>query len=250
MPTTASNQPVLILIHGATGNGRMWDPVRRHLDARWRVLAPDLPGHAARRNEPFTLEAAVATIAAAAASAAPAPVVLVGDSLGGYTAMASAAALPREQLKGLVLGGSSANMVGSALRSLLVRQMLVMSLGSLLGPKRLEKIVAKDMRGIGLSEADIAAQVGAGFNHRAFPQAVQALRGIDFRARLAAIEQPVLIVNGGQDKIFVAQEAEFLAVARHGSSHRFENCEHGVSIRRSAEFAALVNEFTARVTTG
>ena len=92
--TQNSASPVLILLHGATLNGRMWDPVRRYLDPAYRVIAPDLPGHGTRRNEPYTVEAAVAAAVAAAQSVAPAPVILVGDSLGGYTSIASASALP------------------------------------------------------------------------------------------------------------------------------------------------------------
>jgi pimeloyl-ACP methyl ester carboxylesterase len=76
---------------------------------------------------------------------------------------------------------------------------------------------------------------------------VTALRGVDFRARLAAIGQPVMIVNGSKDKMFVDQEASFMAVARQATSHRFDNCEHGVSIRRSADFAALINGLAERV---
>jgi pimeloyl-ACP methyl ester carboxylesterase len=240
MPTF---EPVLILIHGATGNGRMWDAVRRHLDPRWRVIAPDLPGHGTRRNEPFTLQGAVDTVAAAARSVAPSPVVVAGDSLGGYTALASAAALPREQLKGLVLAGATANFIGSALRSLKIRQWLVLGAGTLLGEKVLAKALAKDLRKMGLAEHDIDAQIAAGLNHRVFPQAVRALQGVDFRNMLAAVDQPVLIVNGSKDKIFVEQEASFLAVARHATSHRFDGCEHGVSLRRCGEFARLLNAF-------
>jgi pimeloyl-ACP methyl ester carboxylesterase len=76
---------------------------------------------------------------------------------------------------------------------------------------------------------------------------VQALRGVDFRARLAAVEQPVLIVNGSKDKLFVEQEPSFLAVARDATSHRFDGCEHGVSIRRSGDFAALLAGFAGRL---
>ena len=69
-------KPVLVLIHGATANGRMWAPVRRILEARgYRVLTPDLPGHGARRAEPFSLQAAVHTVVEAVASVEPAPVV-------------------------------------------------------------------------------------------------------------------------------------------------------------------------------
>jgi pimeloyl-ACP methyl ester carboxylesterase len=174
-------------------------------------------------------------------------VIVGGDSLGGYTALASAAALPRAQLLGLVLGGASANFEGRALRALLVRQWLILGLGRLLGEKGVGKLVAKDLRKMGLSAEDVQAQVEAGLNHGVFPQAVKALRGIDFRARLAAVEQPVLIVNGSKDKLFVEQEASFLAVARHGTSHRIDGCEHGVSLRRSGEFAALIAGFASRI---
>jgi hypothetical protein len=63
MPT---NQPSVILIHGATLNGRSWDPVRRAIDPRLRVLAPDLPGHGARQHERYTLQGGVDTIVGAA----------------------------------------------------------------------------------------------------------------------------------------------------------------------------------------
>ena len=79
MPDT-SPAPVLILIHGATGNGRMWQAVMRHLDPRWNVLTPDLPGHGSRRDEPFTLDAAVATVAEVVRRVAPTPVVVGGES--------------------------------------------------------------------------------------------------------------------------------------------------------------------------
>jgi hypothetical protein len=64
--------------------------------------------------------------------------------------------------------------------------------------------------------------------------------------RGAAVKAPVPIVNGGLDQPAVAQEASFLAAAQ-GSSHRFEQTPHGVSMLRSAGFADLVNGFVARV---
>ena len=46
----------LILLHGFTQTGRSWQPVLHALAARYRALAPDLPGHgefAARRPASF-----------------------------------------------------------------------------------------------------------------------------------------------------------------------------------------------------
>jgi pimeloyl-ACP methyl ester carboxylesterase len=241
-------EPVLILIHGATCNGKMWDAVRRHLAPQYRVIAPDLPGHGSRRNEAFTLEGAISTVTAAAREVAPSPVVLVGDSLGGYTSLAAASALPPEQLKGLVLGGCSTNLTGTALLPFLAKTAMFKILLALFGePRLIRKTIPKLINEIGMSEKDVNAMVEQGISLSVFEQAVNALRGIDFRQKLAAVVQPVLIVNGSRDKVMVNQEASFLAVARQAQSHRFENCEHGVSILRSPEFAGLVNVFAARV---
>jgi malonyl CoA-acyl carrier protein transacylase len=50
----------------------------------------------------YTIPGAIQIVTTAAQSVFPAPVVLVGDSLGAYTAMASVASLPAQQLQGLV----------------------------------------------------------------------------------------------------------------------------------------------------
>jgi pimeloyl-ACP methyl ester carboxylesterase len=248
MPASSpdSTAPVLILIHGATGNGRMWAPVQRHLDAGIRVITPDLPGHGARRSERFTMEAAVATIAAAAASVAPAPVVLAGDSLGGFTSMASAAALPRDQLKGLVLSGCTMNFEGMAMLPYWLRIAMFRLVFAFYGEQRfIRNKMPKALAELGIDAQDIGPIVEGGISLRVFEQAVTALRGVDYRAKLAAIEQPVLIVNGGKDRDMIAQEASFVAAARRATRHRFDDAGHGVSMLRSAEFAALVNQFVA-----
>ncbi len=100
---------------------------------------------------------------------------------------------------------------------------------------------------LGMKEPDVQAIIAAGMNLSVFEQVVYALRGVDFRKKLADIEQPVLIANGSRDKPMVSQEASFLAEGRQVTSHRFENCEHGVSMLRSTEFAGLVNTFADRV---
>ena len=237
------NAPVLILLHGAGLNGHMWDAVRRGLDPRWRVIAPDLPGHGARQGETFTLEGAVETVAAAARAVAPAPVILVGDSLGGYTAMAAAAALPQTQLRGLIIGGCSGNFKPTQVFNYAGSLMMVSSLTTVLDEQAL---LRKGLPKFGLGPQDTDAILAAGATMHVVPQAVRALMFVDFGPKLAAITQPVLIVNGTLDKRSMDGEAGFLALTQHGSNYHFENTEHGVSMRRPEQFARLVNEFAAR----
>src|SRR5215475_15216071 len=41
---TAGTGPPLLLLHGYTQTSRMWKPIIPRLAARFRVIAPDLPG--------------------------------------------------------------------------------------------------------------------------------------------------------------------------------------------------------------
>ncbi|WP_077034631.1 alpha/beta fold hydrolase [Pelomonas sp. KK5] len=240
----AGNGPVLILLHGAGLNGHMWDATRRSLDPRWRVVALDLPGHGSRLGEPYTLEAAVAEVKLAAAAVAPAPVILVGDSLGGYTAMAAASALPQEQLKGLVLGGSSGNFEPVEIFNYFSSVVMVKTLLAFADE---QKLLGQAMGKFGFAPEDAKSVVAAGGSIAAVPVAVRALMGEDFRSRLGAITQPVVIVNGSLDERAIAKEPGFASVKPDARIVHFEGSGHGVSIRRPAEFAALVNEFAAKV---
>jgi pimeloyl-ACP methyl ester carboxylesterase len=247
-----NSDPVIILVHGATLNGRMWDPVRRHLNPRYRVLTPDLPGHGTRLGERYSLEGAVESVIAAASSVAPAPFILVGDSLGSYTAMASAGALPQNELKGLVLAGATFNFIGKAALGPALRGSVFRILAAVFGEQRvIEKLMpaALGRKKFNMTAQDARALIDAGMSVVVFGQAVTALRGVDFRAKLAAIEQPVLILNGDKDKPNIRHEASFLGVAQNATHRHFEGCEHGVSLWRPSEFAELVNGFAATVFT-
>lgn len=234
-------KPVLILLHGAGLNGRMWDAVRRHLDPAWRVVALDLPGHGVHRDQAYSLEGATATVAAAVKAVAPAPVLLVGDSLGGYSAIAAASALPPSQLRGLVLAGSSANFDGAMQWLRYFKDLVAITLMSAVVDEK--DFVTRALGLFGVAEAERPAIIAAGVSLRAVPQAVRALIPVDMRSQLAAIDAPVLIVNGALDQRAVAQEASFIAAARRATQYRFEDIGHGVSMRRPAEFARVLNEF-------
>ncbi|MBQ5947926.1 alpha/beta fold hydrolase [Massilia sp. ST3] len=243
-----TDQAAVILVHGATLNGRSWDPVRRLIDPRLRVLAPDLPGHGKRRGEPYTLQGGIDTVVACARELGDAPFILAGDSLGSYTSQAAAAALPQDRLKGLVLGGASHEFIGRPVLPYAAKAMMFKVLLGLFGEDKLvERRMPAALRECGMAEEDVAATMAAGVSLKVFPQAVAALRGFDFRARLAAIQQPTMFINGDADTNHVRGEAHYVAAARQASVHRFPDCDHGVSLRRSPQYAALLNEFAGRV---
>ncbi len=243
---TPATQGALILLHGATLNQRMWDPVRERLATTFKVIVPDLPGHGTRRDVPYTLAAAVDVVVEAARSVAPAPVILVGDSLGGYTAMAAASAVPAIQLRGLVLGGCSSNLRGSRLTPYLLNIAVMGALRRVLGNERFYRKVASQLAKR-IDPLHAAAIAGAGIRAEAFSEAVWQLNAVDFKQLVAAIAVPILFVNGDRDRGHLRFEARFVAAAKSATTHRFANTEHGVSVWRSAEFAALTAQFAHRV---
>ena len=243
----AGTAPVLILLHGAGGNQAMWNPVRRHLDPRWRVVALDLPGHGSRSDSHYTLEGAVEVVAAEVRRLAPSRVVLVGDSLGGYTSMASAWTIPPERIAGLALGGCTQNISGKTLRQLRTRKLMMRAMAALLGAKRLvaksrDALVKKGL--LGREDAD--ALVAGGLRLAAWGEAVDSLGNRDFLGKLPQIQPPILFINGDKDAGPVAGEAAFVAAARRADTARFP-CEHGVSLWLPAEFAGAVNRFVERL---
>ena len=102
----------LVLLHGFTQTGRSWQPVRDVLGARYRAVAPDLPGHgqfAWRR--PATFAASDAYLRALT----DAPFTLVGYSMGGRIALHAALAVGA-RVRRLVLVGASPGLADAAER--------------------------------------------------------------------------------------------------------------------------------------
>lgn len=89
-PAAGPSRGTVLLVHGGGGNGRILaplaEPIARH---GWRVLAPDLPGFGLTEPAPdFGWDYAEwPEVVAELADAQQGPVVLVGLSLGGLTAV-------------------------------------------------------------------------------------------------------------------------------------------------------------------
>lgn len=90
-----SGTPV-VLLHGLAGHAGEWDAVARDLSPRHRVVAVDQRGHGASERRPRNVSRAayVADVVAVLEGLGLRRPVLVGQSLGGHTAMLAAAAHP------------------------------------------------------------------------------------------------------------------------------------------------------------
>jgi len=95
---------VLLFIHGYLESGEIWDPFLKLLEGKTKIIVPDIPGHGNSGtwgNEHSMEELAVVLNRILEEEHAEKACIL-GHSMGGYVAMAFAAAFP-EKLSGLGL---------------------------------------------------------------------------------------------------------------------------------------------------
>jgi pimeloyl-ACP methyl ester carboxylesterase len=96
--------PPVVLLHGLAGQAGEWDDLAQALSSRYRVVAVDQRAQGASERRPGDVSRAayVADVAAVCVQLGLHRPVLVGQSLGGHTAMLTAAARP-DLVRALVL---------------------------------------------------------------------------------------------------------------------------------------------------
>jgi pimeloyl-ACP methyl ester carboxylesterase len=232
--------PAIVLVHGSVVSRKMWLPQLRGLSARYRVVAPDLPGHGARAAEPFTMDAAVDRLAEVIQRESHERAVVAGMSLGGFVAMELAARHPA-LTAGLILSGSTMNVTG--LLGWYLRGVAALMRRGWLRQSR-AAAEAKTRRLFGPSLADVAAaQLAAGVFPEALGPAFSAMAGRDFAHTLSRFDGPILIVNGERDKPARRGEARFMAKSPRAKSVVLRGAGHACSLDQPDAYNAAVLSF-------
>lgn len=258
---TAGEGPVILLIHGITGDSRQWNEVIPQLTDRYTVLAPDLLGHgqSAKPRGDYSLGAYAASLRDLLIVLGHRRATVVGHSLGGGIAMQfsyeypvfcerlvlvdsgglgrevhpllRAAALPGAELVLPLLAHSRVNLVGEAIGRALGR------LGLELGHD-----MAEMTRGYAsLSDAEA---------RRAFLHTVRAVidvggQRVNATDRLYLAQMiPTLILWGRRDPLIPVDHAEVARQHIPGSRLEIlENAGHFPHIEEPVRFARLLLDF-------
>jgi pimeloyl-ACP methyl ester carboxylesterase len=238
--------PTVVLVHGLGGSHLNWDLLAPHLTAQGRVLAVDLPGFgmSAPHGRPATIRSNVDALAGFVRETCAPPVVLVGNSMGGLISILLAARMP-ELVCGLVLLDPALPAPTRILRSPATAAMLALhalpGVGERLRRDRRRRIgaratVQETLLLCGVDEDALPAQLVersvalverqsdvAGMD-RAFLSASRSLawtlaRTRSYRAAMASIAAPVLLVHGDADRLVPVAAAR--ATARRHPAWRY-----------------------------
>lgn len=235
------NPPILFL-HGIRLGRAIWNLHADVLARRFYVITVDLPGHGTLATLPFTEKNVRAVLCDAIERVAGRPVLLVGYSLGGFVAMRHAVDFP-QHTAGLLLAGCTLDLGGwrslpyhagvRVARRLPDRTlgMLTHGLLTLMLPRTYRELVER-----------------IPFNREVLARTTEiAGASRHMLDDIATYRRPVLIVNGSYDLFFRLDERRFLHRLPQARLRLMRGTDHTGPLRRSGEFASIVEAFAAMV---
>ena len=189
----------LVLIHGLGESALCFERLMVHPRlARWRQLAPDLPGYGKSlwRTEPLSLDEHADDLAEWLDKRVPEPVVLLGHSMGGVIGLLLAERLG-SRLRAFVNVEGNLSLADCGFSSQAARYSQAAWVAGGLD-EVLERILASDNESLEVSRAYAASIQLADPRayHRNSDDLVRMSSGLEIAGRLAALEQPLLYVHG------------------------------------------------------
>ena len=245
----AGDGPALLLVHGLTASHAVWEPTLAAFAARWRVIAPDLPGHGEsdKPDAPYTIDFFAGMIRSLARELGVREAVVAGSSLGGQVALELAAWCPTFT-RALVLAapavGYSATMrpVGQALQMLTGPRVLRASLAQFFQRNFHDRSQIRHVTRQRILEERLASPDFPAFA-RAVARSLGGVLTADSQP-LERVTQPVLVVWGREDRLVPLRRSErLLRRLPHARLHVLERCGHLPMLEQPAAFNRVLDGF-------
>ena len=242
--------PTLVLVHGFTGSKENWLPLIPHLSARYRVLAPDLPGwgdSARHAGADYGFAAQAERLNAWLSEIDDGPVVLVGHSMGGGIAAILAARYPHRVSQLVLMDAGGARFRENAFGRAVIegqnpfsvhdRATLDRYLGTVFDrPPFVPWPADRALIARRIADADFETQVLDAIGRG--PDAFLPLR------EAGRIQAPTLLLWCRDDRVIDVSAADLYRAAIRGSVvSLLTGCNHMPMMERPVETAAALEEF-------
>ena len=259
--TAGSGGPVILLIHGITGNAKQWDQVIPMLAERYTVVAPDLLGHgeSAKPRGDYSLGAYAASIRDLLVALGHRRATVVGHSLGGGIAMQFAYEYPpfAERLVLVSSGGigrevhmllRASTLPGSEIVLPLIAHSRILGIGGVVG-QLLDRIGLR----AGPDLAEMArgyASLGDAEARMAFIHTMRAVLDAGGQ-RVSATDRlyltsmlPSLVIWGRRDPLIPAKHADIARELMPGTKvELFDDAGHFPQLHEPFRFARTLIDF-------
>ena len=233
-------RPAVLLLHAFPLDARMWDGIAPAIvDAGYEVVAPDLPGEELELGFPAWAQRALALVNGA--------FVPVGSSMGGYLAFELWRQAP-DRIPAMALVGTRATADSPEQR--LARDDSIRLLGEA-GREPFWRELAPRLFAEGVDPAVVARA-----HELALAQPITALvtgqetirDRVDSRPTLAAIDVPVLVLVGDEDRLTPPADAEAMAgVLTNARLTRIPGAGHLAPLERPGTVAQELESFLNEV---
>jgi pimeloyl-ACP methyl ester carboxylesterase len=234
---TAQDVTPIVFVHGTRFSAGQWSAQVGALREEFPVAAVDLPGHGARSDRPWSLDAATEVIASAVDALGAGPALVVGHSLGGYAALEFARRHP-ERLRGLVLAGASASTRGPWTTP----YRWIAGLVPRLPADRLTRWNDRLLRRLYPPEV-VGETIRNGYAFHTLPAAWNEVLGRFDAETLRQVAAPVLILNGEKDTVFRSGEADFARAHPHARVELVPRAGHLANFDAPEAFTSAVRRF-------
>lgn len=244
--------PALLLLHGFTGSAETWRPFLPALEARHRVIAPDLIGHG-RTDAPddlarYRMDACVADVLALLDRLGISDLAVLGYSMGGRVALHLALAAPA-RVRALILESTSPGIVDPAERAARVQS--DEGLADSIEREGIVAFVARwESQPLFASQhrlpKDVQERLRAERMHQRPRGLANSLRGMGAGAmqpvwdRLGELGMPVLVIAGELDEKYVTIARRMGERLPHAQVETVAAAGHAVHLEQPNRFLDLV----------
>jgi pimeloyl-ACP methyl ester carboxylesterase len=232
--------PVLVLLHGLLASADLnWAGCMEALATRFRVIAPDLRGHAdGISTDRFRLVDCADDVAALVRVLDVGPVVVAGYSMGGPVAQLIWKRHP-ELVSGLVLCATGLRFPGVDSRYLKVARGLLLTLPERARRSLMTKALCRRGAEDSVQQRRVLSQV-AKHDTRAILDACLELGRFDSSAWLVDVDVPTAIVQTMIDQVVSAAEQARMHAAIAGSTMYQIDGDHFVCVNKPRDFSSVL----------